>query len=51
MKAVEKAIEVLASFDVKGNPRPIRFRVEADDESNQVIKIDKIEEIHNEINV
>lgn len=42
MKVIEKPIEMIASFDVKGNPTPIRFRLETEDESYQVIKIDKV---------
>lgn len=42
MKVVAKAIEMVAWFDKKGIPKPVRFRIENDDESYRVIKIDKV---------
>ncbi|SMC29583.1 hypothetical protein SAMN02745134_03945 [Clostridium acidisoli DSM 12555] len=42
MKVVAKPIEVISYTDDKGELRPIRFRLQMDDESVKVIKIDKI---------
>ena len=42
MRIVVKPIEVISLTDTKGNITPIRFRVESEDESNQVIKVDRI---------
>ena len=37
-----KDIEMIASFDDKGIPHPYRFRMQVEDESLLVVKIDKI---------
>ena len=42
MKVVAKPIEVIAMTDTKGNITPLRLRIAQEDESVQVIKIDKI---------
>ena len=42
MKIVAKLIEVVSWTDTKGNINPVRFRITNEDESNYVIKIDKI---------
>lgn len=42
MKVVAKPIEVLSVMDTKGNITPLRLKIEKEDESFQVIKIDKI---------
>ena len=42
MKVVAKPIEVVAWFDEKGNVHPVIFKIKNDDESNTVIKIDRI---------
>jgi len=42
MKVVAKPIEVISMTDIKGNITPLRLRIENEDESVQVIKIDKI---------
>ena len=42
MKVVAKPIEVISVTDIKGTITPIRFKLINDDESNQVIKIDKV---------
>jgi hypothetical protein len=42
MKVVAKPIEVISVTDTKGNITPLRFKIAKEDESNQVIKIDKI---------
>jgi len=42
MKVVAKPIEVISMTDIKGDITPLRLRIENEDESIQVIKIDKI---------
>jgi len=42
LKIVAKPIEVISLTDIKGNITPLRMRIEQEDESVQVIKIDKI---------
>ena len=42
MKVVSKPIEVISMTDIKGNITPLRLRIGQEDESVQVIKIDKI---------
>jgi hypothetical protein len=42
MKVIAKAIEVISYTDNKGELRPLRFRLEMEDESVKVIKIDKV---------
>lgn len=42
MKVIAKSVEVVAWFEKKGNINPIRFRMECEDSSYKVIKIDKI---------
>ncbi|MFT5875303.1 MAG: hypothetical protein ACI8WT_004286 [Clostridium sp.] len=42
MKIVVKPIEVVVWTDVKGNIHPVRFKITNDDESNSVVKIDKV---------
>ena len=42
MKVVAKPIEVLSVMDTKGNITPLRFKMETEDESYRVIKIDKV---------
>ena len=42
MKVVAKQIEVISMTDIKGNITPLRLRIEQQDESIQVIKIDRI---------
>ena len=42
MKIVAKPIEVLSVTDLKGNITPLRFKLENEDESNQVIKVNKV---------
>lgn len=42
MKVVAKPIEVISVMDTKGNITPLRLRIERDDESLQVIKVDKV---------
>jgi len=42
MEVVAKPIEVISMTDIKGNITPLRLRIENEDESIQVIKIDKI---------
>jgi hypothetical protein len=42
MKIVAQPIEVVSYTDNKGSIKPIRFRMQINDEPMQVIKIDKI---------
>jgi hypothetical protein len=42
MKVVAKPIEVVSWTDTKGNINPVRFKITNEDESNSVVKIDKV---------
>lgn len=42
MKVLSLPIEMVSYTDKKGSMRPIRFRLQIDDQSMQVIKIDKV---------
>lgn len=42
MKILGKPIDVVAWFTKEGVPRPIRFRITTDEESETVIKVDRI---------
>jgi hypothetical protein len=42
MKIIAKPIEVVSWTDTKGNINPVRFKIVNDDQSNSVVKIDKI---------
>lgn len=42
MKVVAKEIEVISHTDCKGNIRPIKFKLQAEDKCEKVIKIDKV---------
>jgi hypothetical protein len=42
IKIVVKPIEVVVWTDVKGNIHPVRFKITNEDESNSVVKIDKV---------
>ena len=42
MKIIAKPIEVVSWTDTKGNINPVRFKIVNDDESNTVVKIDKV---------
>lgn len=42
MKVVAKPIDLVAWFNSKGELNPVRFRIEKEDKSFSVIKIDKI---------
>jgi len=42
MKIIAKPIEMVSWTDMKGNIKPIRFKIANEDESNSVIKVDKI---------
>jgi len=42
MKVVALPIEMVSYTDNKGSIKPIRFRMQVDDEPMQVIKIDKV---------
>lgn len=42
MKIVMKPIEMIAWFNNTSHPIPLRFRIESEDKTNSVVKIDKI---------
>jgi hypothetical protein len=42
MKVVAKPIEVVSYTDDKGDIRPLRFRIQNEDQTTKVIKIDKV---------
>ena len=42
MKVVAKPIEVVSYTDDKGDVRPLRFRIQNEDQTTKVIKIDKV---------
>lgn len=42
MKVVAKPIEVVSYTDDKGDIRPLRFRIQNEDQTIKVIKIDKV---------
>ncbi|MBC2578861.1 hypothetical protein [Clostridium sp. DJ247] len=42
MKIVAQPIEVVSYTDNKGDVRPLRFRLQAEDETVKVIKVDKV---------
>lgn len=42
MKILAKPVEVIAWFENKGNITPIRFRMEGEDNSYKVIKVDRV---------
>ena len=42
MKVVAKPIEVVSYTDDKGDMRPLRFRIQNEDQTTKVIKIDKV---------
>lgn len=42
MKCVRKPIEVIAWFDMEGNPAPIKFRCLDEQQEKRVIKVDRI---------
>lgn len=42
MKVVAKSIDMVAWFTKDGMPHPVRFRIQNDDESYEVIKINRI---------
>lgn len=48
MKLIAKPIEMIAWFAQDGTIHPIRFRILNDQETLQVIKVDKIISIHKE---
>lgn len=42
MKVLRKPIEVIAWFDIEGNPAPLRFRYEDENEGICVIRVNKV---------
>lgn len=42
MKVIAKYIEVISHTDIKGNIRPLRFKIINEDKSESIIKIDRV---------
>ena len=42
MKILAKPIEMIAWFTTDGSPRPVRFKIKNADESESVIKVDRV---------
>lgn len=42
MKVINKGIDMICRIDETGIPKPIKFQITEDDESIQIIQIDKI---------
>jgi hypothetical protein len=42
MRVVAKPIEVVCWTDISGNINPVRFKITNEDESNSVVKIDRV---------
>ncbi|MGK0467175.1 MAG: hypothetical protein ACJAX4_002466 [Clostridium sp.] len=42
LKVIAKPIEVVVWTDIRGNIHPVRFKITNEDESNFVVKIDKV---------
>ncbi|GAA0178515.1 hypothetical protein SH2C18_15540 [Clostridium sediminicola] len=42
MKIIAKPIEMVVWYDEVGIPHPVRFRIKAEDDSNVVVKIEKV---------
>jgi hypothetical protein len=42
MKTIAKPIEMVCWFEKTGIPHPVRFKVAREDESETVIKVDKV---------
>lgn len=42
MKYIRKPVEVIAIFDIEGNPSPFKLRCPDEEEETLVIKVDKI---------
>jgi molybdate-binding protein len=47
LKVVSKAIDCVVYFDLKGKPRPLKFRYLNEEEFYVVVKVDKV--IHQEL--
>jgi hypothetical protein len=45
MKVVAKSIDVVAWFDKSGSANPVKFRLEAEDKSEMMYKINKITKV------
>jgi hypothetical protein len=48
MQVLAKPISVVAWFEESGFPHPVRFRIKAEDESEKVIKVDRVVTIDKE---
>lgn len=42
MKVINKPIEMIARYDIRGVPSPYRFRMITEDESRKVIQVNRI---------
>lgn len=42
MKVVARPIEMVSWTDTKGNINPVRFKITNEDETNSVVKIDRV---------
>jgi len=42
MKVMARAIKMIAWFAEDGTPNPVRFKIKNDDESESVIKVDRV---------
>lgn len=42
MKVIAKKIDVIGNFSKDGTVTPIKFKIEGDDESFRIIKVDKV---------
>lgn len=49
MKAMAKCVDVIAWFNENGTPCPIRFRINNENETKQVINVDRVMFVEKEI--
>lgn len=42
MKILMQPIEMIAWFTLEGTPNPIRYKMTSDDDSNVIVKVDRI---------
>ena len=42
MKVIAKPVNMIAAFDERGFPTPLRFKIEESDSQYRVVKVDKI---------
>jgi hypothetical protein len=48
MRVLAISIEMIAWFNEKGMPTPLRFKIKNGDDSNSIIKVDKVIQIDKE---